>query len=197
VVAIIAILASIAVVNFGKVQSRSRDARRKADVRTYEAAIEKFRLTDSTIPDAGIKDASGNSLFYGRMNFTASQGGGQYASTSIASALLSRGLITSIVRDPSGSSNDTLTDKLDYVLIRCNAAGGQIITNATETSFAVWAKLENPATGNDAENTGTYCGSRAGTKFGYNNTANSPYPKSTDPQPVDTAKFFSYGNKKL
>lgn len=56
VVAIIAILAAIATVNFLEAQTRSKVARVRTDVRTLQTALEAYRTDNSAYPHAAIGD---------------------------------------------------------------------------------------------------------------------------------------------
>lgn len=53
VVSVIAVLVAIALVSYGSINKRSRDARRKSDIEQIRSALEMYRADNETYPNIG------------------------------------------------------------------------------------------------------------------------------------------------
>ncbi|MEI6478187.1 MAG: type II secretion system protein [bacterium] len=196
VIAIISIMATLVTVSVGRARINARDSRRKSDVRTYEQAIERYRLTNSDVPAAGARPTATSSFaFYGRMNLAGTSEGGQgYGAKSIAQTLMDAGVTAGIALDPSATGTTLgVAGQTDYVLLRCksNATFSQETGSALEGSFAVWARLENTSSSAvDIANVNGYCGHQ-GFDYGYGSNARI-YPAVGSP--IHGDHYYGSGN---
>jgi prepilin-type N-terminal cleavage/methylation domain-containing protein len=188
--AVLAILATLLMINLSSSRIQARNARRQGDIETYTTAINQYNLfkgnafitapggacalsgsgADTVATGADCTGASG--LSFGKMNIHSLNGqvvsvtgfNNQvrvYANTSIADALKAQGLITTSATDPS-NTNSAGTDATqpDYVFIRCCVESAKQNLSKSGTAFAIWAKLETIPTAVQKANTDRYCGSR-------------------------------------
>jgi prepilin-type N-terminal cleavage/methylation domain-containing protein len=195
-VSILAILASLVLVNFTTTRRTSRDARRRSDVTEYARALQAYHITKSTyfVPYTGVE---GNG--YGQINKIGStESGVQYTSISIAKALVESGYITTAGQDPLADPN-AKTDQRDYIVVRCNKDGSQN-TSRNDVAFAVWTLLENGQhlRVDDRANTRLSCGSSATAPnqffFGYSTdlNANTPIPAPVPGSDIENkASYFA------
>lgn len=160
-VLLIAILASVVVLNLGETRKKARDGQRRADAKTLVGAVVAHRqlkgTTFVTVPNQSCVVSSGSGLLtgagcvgangrsFGKVNVvTATASSGErYAGTSIISALRSAGVLGTDLRDPlaRGTSNTDM-QLPDYVLIRANQGVGDQSFGTSGEVVAVWTVLE-------------------------------------------------------
>lgn len=210
-IAIIAILAALALISFNGVQRTSRDARRRSDIKTYAAALEKYRITSGTYAVTGKNNepTGYKGLGFGRMNQVVDSSGtntmpngqnnaARYVSLSIVQALKDRGYIGTIATNPSNPKNLSTLD--DYTLIRCDKRGNQSFTKDDE-SFSLLAIIERDRTPIETENVSHGCMMRLSqfdeqkpVDYG---TTNSTYSKFLDGSTTTFRNGPGPGNLKL
>ena len=122
VVAIIGILAAIVVINLDGAQAKSRDTRRISDLDTIAKAFQIYYEQNQTyaVPACGFNDGGSGWFSYQGTGYT----------KSIAQGLKDEGLVSDIIKDPSG--NDTSVHSYMFFF--------------TTTKASVYADLENPTT---------------------------------------------------
>jgi len=124
VIAVIGILAAVVLASLNSARAKSRDARRKADLRQIVIALELYKDTYGTyiVTGAGHTSYPGGGWF-------AYQGGSTYP-LSVAQGLVNAGVVSQIIKDPSGDVN---TIGSSYMLI------------VSEDRYTIWSGLENPS----------------------------------------------------
>lgn len=209
VVAIIALLSVLAIMEYENARSHSRDSRRVTDVSLYVSALTQYRVNNGSF---GVIDASrtlvgANQQGYGRIHFkNGSQERLPYPnSSSIADILLQKGFLASIPRDPSASdaSNDSTADVEDYVLIRCSQNNTMQATTITDQTMAVWTHLEQATTAERIDTTskacgGTHSGRSTPFLFGYSSSEPAAFFPAPSLAPAGfeaTNNYFSIGTQ--
>lgn len=161
-VLLIAILASVVVLNLGETRKNARDGQRRADAKQLVGAVVAHRqvkgTTFVTVPNqpctvtsgsgpltgAGCVGANGRS--FGKVNVinaTASTSE-RYAGVSIVSALRTGGFLGSDLRDPLARGTTNTDMQLpDYVLVRANQGVGDQSFGTSGEVVGVWTVLES------------------------------------------------------
>lgn len=154
VVAIIGILAGIVAINLDDAQSKSRDARRKSDLNTIAKAVQIYReeVGNYVLKDTNDKGGANNNG-YGFFNCGSDDqcpiDGGAYSGTpSLNQVLISRNLLSGIVKDPTGGkcglSGCNPVDKYYYTYDFSPISEFPTVNGTLKAS--IWCVLENPTT---------------------------------------------------
>jgi prepilin-type N-terminal cleavage/methylation domain-containing protein len=147
VITIITILATIIIISIVNAQAKSRDSKRRADVRTIANALQAYHLDTKSWLVQGLLApvgtghiSSGASTGTGWFNRTGN--GTDYSIKSIATALVERKFLIEELKDPKMTNNNDITDNFQYVVSECPS--GTITTPFNRNGLAVYAKLEHP-----------------------------------------------------
>ena len=123
VVAIIAILSALALVNFANAQSRAKVARVKADIRTIAAALECYHTDEGIYPAAAIGDAP--------------------LAEPLEALTAPRAYLTSILHDPFGTAPFDFAPEIRMLGYNYKDAASTSVGMQAETYGKVWAELPN------------------------------------------------------
>lgn len=133
VIAVIGILASIALVSLTGVQRSARDAQRKSDLASYRTALEGSYAqgtSNQSYPGTAVNGTADNTI---------SPASGTIFSTS-SNPLVAAGFLPKPILDPQ---NNVSACKMSTsgASVACEY---QYVTNSSNTTYAIWAYLENP-----------------------------------------------------
>lgn len=178
VILIVGILAVIATMSLLDSRARARDANRKSSVDSYSTAMEQWKAMSghtyfvqaSSTPPCNAKRDVGDGFMIGEMTSASCvgyMGGGagritrkggaglNYGKTSIAEALRSSGVLTTIRSDPSDNGDFTSKESgKDFILTVCDATGAAAKTPQTAVEFSIYASLEKEASSSDPASNG-------------------------------------------
>ena len=131
VISIIAILATIIIISFINAQAKSRDSKRRADVRTIANALQAYHLGSKIwfIPGTGQHGEG-----YGWFNY---ENPADNYPKSIAHGLEEGKFLISAPRDPKMTNDTDATDYFQYMVYPCH--NGEIVNG-----ISVSARLEFP-----------------------------------------------------
>lgn len=157
VIVVIAILAAITIVAFNGVQQRARDTQRLADIKTIVKALELYKTTTGTYPNAvGTPNASG-----WEVSTTGS------APTNFLSALVSSTGVSKIPVDPTNTGDPASLNPTwnvnEYEYFYYLYPSGQNSCDTTHGAFYVLGvtRMETVAAGSSAPTSpGWSCGTR-------------------------------------
>ena len=128
VVAIIAILASVVLIGLGPTQRSGRDARRISDLSEISNALELYYQSNGTFLVAGSgwqKSGEGWLSYQAGANYT----------LSVEQGLVNAGVLSAVIRDPSGRDKGTVAGQTGYMIYECPVLS---------VDFTLYAGLENP-----------------------------------------------------
>ena len=159
VIVVIAILAAITIVAFNGVQSRARDAQRLADLKTIMKALELYKSTNGTYPNAAsTTNASGWEV----------SGNGTTATNFLSALVSSTNGVSKIPVDPQNTAADPAVlnpswNANEYLYFYYFYPSGQNSCDTTRGAFYVLGvtRMETVAAGNSAPTSpGWSCGNR-------------------------------------
>lgn len=128
VIAIIGILASVVLASLNSAREKAQDARRKADLRSIQTAMELyFDKCNTYIIRQNCTGTAYGSGGTGWFNYN-------YGSGTLAQGLIDNGVVGGIIIDPTGQTNSDGVAQSGYML------------SGTATGFTLWANLRKPTT---------------------------------------------------
>lgn len=149
VITIITILATIIVISFVNAQAKSRDGKRRADVRTIANALQAYHMDTKSWRVLGPPpDNAGTGFVVGGLPrgfgwFNKTGTGANYPAKSIAVALVERKFLIEALKDPKMTNNNDITDNFQYYIWYC-PSDISLGDFANYNGLAVLAKLESP-----------------------------------------------------
>jgi prepilin-type N-terminal cleavage/methylation domain-containing protein len=135
VIAIIALLSSVVLAALGAARAKARDARRVADLRSVQVALELYydKYTTYLVANAGASALG--------LGWLTGENWGSYTTTSVSRVLYNEGFLNRPYVDGPLAQQGISYDYMVYV---CDIAGLQAVTPATAQVYALFATKEIP-----------------------------------------------------
>lgn len=171
---VIAILATIVLVNYNAAQAKARDTRRMSNLNSISEAITSYRVKYgnpvTTSCSGGLTATPGTGWF----NDSTDTGSG-YSGTTILSCLTAKGYLDNTAVDPSGCSNASGASAPGYTCKGSRYGIGYVKlncvdpSNANQTITVLLAKLEASGSTSNLTGSNALCSSDTwATNYGYN-----------------------------
>lgn len=135
VIAIIALISSVVLASLSSARAKARDARRVADLRNVQVAMELYYDKYGTYL---VANAGASSL---GMGWLTGENWGSYTTTSVARVLYNEGYLNRPYVDGPLAVPGV---SFDYMVYICDNAGLQAVTAPTAQAYALFATKENP-----------------------------------------------------